>query len=57
MPLVRKTRPNGNNMVVAIPSQIAQAFDITKGDLIEVISLKNGEIKIKKLEKKNENEK
>jgi len=52
MPLVRKTRSNGNNMLIAIPSQIAQAFDITKGDMIEIISLKNGEIKIKKLDGK-----
>lgn len=52
MPLVRKIRSNKGNMVVAIPSQFVEAFNINKGDMIEIMPLKNGEIRIKKLEGK-----
>jgi len=49
MPLTRKTRLSGSSLVVAIPSQIVEAYDINRGDLVEIIPLKNGEIKIKKM--------
>ena len=49
MPLTRKTRVSGSSIVVTIPSQLVEAFDITSGDLVEIIPLKDGEIKIKKV--------
>jgi len=49
MPLTRKTRISGKSIVVTIPSQLVKAFDIISGDLVEIIPIKNGEIKIKKI--------
>ena len=49
MPLTRKTHNSGKSIVVTIPSQLVEAFDITSGDLVEIIPIKNGEIKIKKV--------
>ena len=49
MTLTRKTRVSGSSLVVTIPSQIVEAFDINSGDLVEIVPLKNGEIKIKKV--------
>jgi len=49
MPLTRKTRISGKSIVVTIPSQIVEAFDINNGDLVEIIPTKYGEIKIKKI--------
>ena len=49
MPLTRKTRVSGSSIVITIPSQIVEAFDINGGELIEIVPLKNGEIKIRKL--------
>jgi antitoxin component of MazEF toxin-antitoxin module len=51
MPLTRKTRVSGSSIVVTIPSQLVEAFNINGGDLVEIIPLKNGEIKIKKVHK------
>ena len=48
MPLTRKTRASGSSIVVTIPSQIVEAYNIGTGDTMEIIPLKNGEIKIKK---------
>jgi len=48
MTLTRKTRASGSSIVVTIPSQLIEAFDIHTGDTVEIIPLKNGEIKIKK---------
>jgi len=48
MPLTRKTRSSGSSIVVTIPSQLVEAFDINSGDLIEIVPLRNGEIKIRK---------
>ena len=48
MPLTRKTRTSGNSIVVTIPSQLVEAFDINSGDIVEIIPLKNGHIKIRK---------
>ncbi len=49
MPLTRKTRVSGSSIVITIPSQFVEAFDINNGDLVEIIPIKNGEIKIKKI--------
>jgi antitoxin component of MazEF toxin-antitoxin module len=49
MPLIRKTRQSGKSIVVAIPSQLVEAYDITNGDDIEIIPLGHGELKIRKL--------
>jgi len=48
MTLTRKTRASGSSIVVTIPSQLTEAYDIHCGDLIEITPLRNGEIKIKK---------
>ena len=50
MPLTRKTRLSGSSIVVTIPSQLVEAYGINSGDFIEIIPLKDGEIKIKKLD-------
>ena len=50
MPLIRKTRLSGKSIVVTIPSQLVEAFNITSGDPIEIIPLRDGEIIIKKAE-------
>ena len=50
MPLVRKTRASGSSVVITIPSQLVEAYDINMGDTVEIIPLKNGEIRIKKIE-------
>ena len=49
MTLTRKTRLSGSSIVVTIPSQFTEAYDITIGDTVEIIPLKNGKIKIKKV--------
>ena len=49
MPLTRKTRVSGSSIVITIPSQIVEAFDINCGEPVEIIPLKNGKIKICKL--------
>jgi len=49
MPLTRKTRFSGSSIVVTIPSQLAEAFDLTCGDAVEIIPCKDGEIIIKKV--------
>jgi len=50
MPLTRKIHNSGKSIVVTIPSQLVEAFDISTGDLVEIIPIKNGEIRIKKLD-------
>ncbi|MGF3585505.1 MAG: AbrB/MazE/SpoVT family DNA-binding domain-containing protein [Thermoplasmatota archaeon] len=49
MPLTRKTRLSGSSIVVTIPSQLVEAYNIYSGDLVEIIPLRDGEIKIKKI--------
>ncbi len=49
MPLTRKTRFSGSSIVITIPSQLVEAYDIYSGDLVEIIPLRDGEIKIKKI--------
>ena len=48
MPLIRKTRASGSSIVVAIPSQLVEAYDIGSGDNLEIIPLGHGEFKIRK---------
>jgi len=48
MPLIRKTRLSRNNIVVIIPSQLVEAYDISDGEDIEIIPLGRGELKIRK---------
>ena len=48
MALTRKTRASGSSLVITIPSQLVEAFDIRTGDQVEIIPLSNGKIKIKK---------
>ena len=48
MTLTRKTRASGTSLVVTIPSQLVKAFDIHTGDKVEIIPLKDGEIRIRK---------
>ena len=56
MPLTRKTRRSGSSIVVTIPSQLVDAYGINSGDFIEIIPLKDGEIKIKKADKQRYSE-
>jgi bifunctional DNA-binding transcriptional regulator/antitoxin component of YhaV-PrlF toxin-antitoxin module len=48
MPLTRKTRVSGKSIVVTIPSQLVEAYNINTGDLVEIIPRENGEIRIRK---------
>ena len=50
MPLTRKTRNSGSSIVVTIPCQLIEAYDIHFGGSVQIIPLKNGEIKIKKID-------
>ena len=50
MTLKRKTRVSGSSIVVTIPSQLVEAYDIISGDFFEIIPVKNGIIRIKKVE-------
>jgi len=47
--LIKKTRASGSSIVVTIPSQLVDAYNINSGDIIEIIPIKNGEIRIKKI--------
>ena len=49
MPLTRKTHLSGGSVVVTIPSQLVEAYDINEGDEVEIIPLKYGELKIRKI--------
>ncbi len=48
MPLTRKTRASGSSLVVTIPSQLVEAYNISSGDLVEIVPLNNQEIVIRK---------
>jgi antitoxin component of MazEF toxin-antitoxin module len=49
MPLIRTTSRNGTTIMFSIPSQIAQACDIQRGDDVEIILLGEGEFKVRKV--------
>ena len=48
MPLTRKTRLSGSSLVLTIPSQLVEAYDIGDGEELEIIPLGHGELKIRK---------
>ena len=50
MPLIRKTHSIGRRIVLSIPSQLAEAYDIGDGDDLEIIPLGPGEFKVRKAE-------
>lgn len=47
--LLRKTRLSGTSIVVTIPSQLVEAYDIHDGDHLEIIPHENGEITLRKI--------
>lgn len=49
MPLTRKTRLSGSSIVITIPSQLVEAYDINSGDIVEITPLRDGEIRIRKI--------
>lgn len=49
MPLTRKTRFSGSSIVVTIPSQIAEAYNISGGDQVEIVPISDSEFRVKKL--------
>jgi antitoxin component of MazEF toxin-antitoxin module len=53
MPLIRKTRTSGSSIVLAIPSQLVEAYDIDRGDELEIIPLGHGEFKVRKARETN----
>ena len=48
MTLTRKTRISGSSILITIPSQLVEAYNINSGDMVQIKPLKNGEIIIKK---------
>jgi len=48
MPLIRITRVSGKSIVLTIPSQLVEAYDIGDGEEMEIIPLGHGELKIRK---------
>ena len=54
MPLTRKTRASGRSIVIALPSQIVDAYDIKHGELLEITPLEYGTILVKKTKQGDE---
>ena len=50
VPLIRKTQSIGSKLVVSIPSQLVEAYDIDDGDNLEIIPLGPGSFKVKKVQ-------
>lgn len=50
MPLIRTTKSIGKRIVLSIPSQLAEAYDIGDGDELEIIPLGHGEFKVRKVQ-------
>jgi bifunctional DNA-binding transcriptional regulator/antitoxin component of YhaV-PrlF toxin-antitoxin module len=48
MPLLRKTRNAGKSIVITLPRQIVEAYDIKQGDFLEITTLEPGTILMKK---------
>ncbi|MFH1101065.1 MAG: AbrB/MazE/SpoVT family DNA-binding domain-containing protein [Methanobacteriota archaeon] len=48
MPLTRKTRKSGKSILITLPSQIVEAYDIRNGDLLEITPVEYGTILVKK---------
>jgi len=49
MPLTRTTKVIGNRIVISIPSQLAEAYDIADGDELEIIPMGPDEFKVRKV--------
>jgi len=49
MPLIRTTKFIGNRIVLSIPSQLAEAYDIGERDELEIIPLGDAEFKVRKV--------
>jgi antitoxin component of MazEF toxin-antitoxin module len=47
--LTRKARKVGSSLVVTIPSQMAEFYDIVDGTMLEIIFTKQGEFTVKKI--------
>jgi bifunctional DNA-binding transcriptional regulator/antitoxin component of YhaV-PrlF toxin-antitoxin module len=52
MPLIRMTRISGRRIIITLPSQILDAYDIKNSDFLEITPLQQGEILMKKTEEK-----
>jgi len=52
MPLIRMTRISGRRIIITLPSQIMDAYDIKNSDFLEITPLQQGEILMKKTEEK-----
>ena len=48
MPLIRTTKSIGKRIVLSIPSQLAEAYDIGDRDELEIIPLGHGEFRVRK---------
>ena len=48
MALIRKTRVAGKSLVITLPRQIVEAYDIQNGDFLEITPLEPGTILMKK---------
>ena len=48
VPLTRKIRRSGKSIVVNIPSQFVEMYDMQMGDEVEIIPMENGEMKLRK---------
>ena len=56
VPLTRKTRVSGRSIVVALPSQLVEAYDIKHGDVLEITPLEYGTLMIRKSDLKDPQE-
>lgn len=49
MALVRKARIVASSLIITIPRQLADAYGIKNGDMIEIIPINFGELKLRKV--------
>lgn len=55
VPLTRKIRRSGKSIVVNIPSQLVELYDMQMGDELEFFPLDNGELRLRKsIQEENE---
>jgi len=52
MPLIRMTRISGRRIIITLPSQIMDAYDIKNSGFLEITPFQQGEILMKKTEEK-----
>ena len=53
MPLTRKTRASGKSIIITLPSQIVEAYNIRNGELLEITPVEYGTILVKKTGRNN----